>query len=282
MTAKEENYYSVGKVSKLCNIPIRTLHYYNDIGLLKPRRVDPFTGYRYYSGEQLSDINIIKHFKKAGFSLKEILKLFERNDLEYNERMLRGKCLELDNTIKELTILKNRLQLYTDASIRKRPQDQESFPVTVKEIPVSTVAYSRYKGPCTGEEFSLRYIKLCNLIEKNNLQMAGTMMAVFYDDYRNFDYGNADIEVCITVAKEEEKEGVTRRFGGFLAACVMHYGSYATMNHTYAKALEWLDKNGFTFVGGAIENYIIDVITSVYEDDYVTEIILPIRENSRP
>jgi effector-binding domain-containing protein len=148
----------------------------------------------------------------------------------------------------------------------------------VKEIPITSVAYSRYQGPSYPDEFSLRYTKLNNLIEKNKLHITGTMMAVYYDDYRNYDYMNADIEVCVTVAEQEGNSDIIRKFGGFLAAVTMHYGSYKTMNQTYAKALEWLDRNGFVYVGGAIENYIIDVITSIDENDFVTEIIIPIAE----
>ncbi len=280
MSQQVEQYYSVGKISKLCNIPIRTLHYYNDIGLLKPQRVDSDTNYRYYSHEQLSNINAIKHFKKAGFSLKEISILLERNNLEYNEQMIKDKCQEIEKDIAELTILKNRLRLYTGASIPNGYNLKNLLPIEIKEIPVSTVAYSRYKGASSMDEFSLRYTKLNNLIEINHLHMSGTMMAIYYDDYRTYDYSNADIEVCTAVAEEEGYEGIIRKFGGFLAAVVFHYGSYKTMNNTYGKTLEWLHKNGYEYIGGAIENYIIDVVTTVNEDDYVTEIILPIKKNS--
>lgn len=280
MDQSDESYYTIGKVSKLCNIPIRTLHYYNDIGLLTPGKVDPFTNYRYYSREQLSDINIIKHFKKAGFSLKEIQQLIERKNLDYNEQMIKSKCQEIEKMISDLTILKNRLMLYIGATIPKDLINTDTPHIEIREIPVSVVAYLRYTGVFSPEEFSLRFLKLSNIIEQNNLPMAGTLMAIYYDDYRNFDYSNADIEVCTKVAESEVKEGITRKFGGFLAAVVMHYGSYKTMNHTYAKTLDWLEKNGFSYVGGAIENYIIDLVSTVYEDDYVTEIILPIKKIS--
>jgi len=274
----EEQYYPIGKVSKICNIPIRTLHHYNDIGLLKPIKVDPNTNYRYYSHEQLSHINVIKHFKKAGFSLKEISILLERNNIEYNEQMIKSKCQEIENTITELTFLKNRLKLYFGAMNPKGQNTMTTLNIEVKEIPVSTIAFSRYRGACTPNEFYLRYTKLNNLIETNHLHMTGTMMAIYYDDYRTFDYSDADIEVCITVAEKEGCEDVLRNFGGYLAAVVTHYGSYKSMNQTYAKTLEWLDKNDFVYIGGAIENYIIDVVTTVCEDDYITEIILPIKK----
>ena len=68
--------YQIGEISKLCNIPIKTLRYYDEINLLKPKKIDEFSNYRYYSNEQLVLILEIKQFKEAGFSLKEIKQLF--------------------------------------------------------------------------------------------------------------------------------------------------------------------------------------------------------------
>lgn len=267
----EEKYYQIGQVSKICNIPIKTLRYYDDIGLLKPKKVNTDSNYRYYSHGQLSNINAIKHFKAAGFSLKEIGLLTERNDLEYNKQMVEEKCEEIEKNISKLRILKNRLKLYT--------QDIDSVDIEVRQIPISYVAYSRYRGLCTPDEFYLRFTKLNNLVEKNNLNMTGTMMAVYYDDYKTFDYSNADIEVCVAVSKNDEHKGIVRRFGGFLAVVAYHYGGYKTMSDTYGKMLSWIEKNDFTFLGGAIENYVIDVVTTICEDDYITEIILPVKKN---
>ncbi len=45
--------YSIGKFSKICNIPVKTLRYYSDIGLLKPSYIDPVTNYRYYDYDKI-------------------------------------------------------------------------------------------------------------------------------------------------------------------------------------------------------------------------------------
>ena len=71
----KNNLYQIGEVSKLCNISVKTLRYYDEIDLLKPRIVDKFSNYRYYSQDQLVYILIIKHLKEADFSLKEIFSL---------------------------------------------------------------------------------------------------------------------------------------------------------------------------------------------------------------
>ncbi len=64
--------YKIGELSKLCNIPVKTLRYYDNEGILCPEEIDSFTGYRYYSAAQLSDCYRILAMKELGFTLEEI------------------------------------------------------------------------------------------------------------------------------------------------------------------------------------------------------------------
>lgn len=64
--------YKIGDFSNISGISIRTLRYYDDIDLFKPKEVDLFTNYRYYTIEQLDDLKLINELKEIGFSLKEI------------------------------------------------------------------------------------------------------------------------------------------------------------------------------------------------------------------
>jgi len=62
----------IGEFAKICNTKITILRHYDKEGLLEPDYVDPFTGYRYYSKEQIPIFFRITALKKAGFSLLEI------------------------------------------------------------------------------------------------------------------------------------------------------------------------------------------------------------------
>ena len=64
--------YKIGDFSKLVDASVRTLRYYDEIDLLKPKEIDLFTGYRYYSKEQIEEFKVIKELQEANFSLDEI------------------------------------------------------------------------------------------------------------------------------------------------------------------------------------------------------------------
>ena len=99
--------YKIGDFSKETGVPIKTLRYYNEIDLFNPVEVDLFTGYRYYSGDQIEDLNLILKLKKVGFSLEEIKKywnnfnndimLMKRDELIKNIDELKENISEIEN-----------------------------------------------------------------------------------------------------------------------------------------------------------------------------------------
>ncbi len=70
----------IGDFSKLSRVTIRMLRHYDEIGLLKPVKIDKYTGYRYYSEGQLPVMARINSLKDMGFGLaviKEILQCYD-------------------------------------------------------------------------------------------------------------------------------------------------------------------------------------------------------------
>ena len=68
----DKEYYSIGEIAEICNIPIRTLRYYDEIGLLVPEKRDIESSYRYYARHQILQANIINQFKIQGIQLKRL------------------------------------------------------------------------------------------------------------------------------------------------------------------------------------------------------------------
>src|SRR5512141_3329320 len=69
----------IGDFSKLSRVSVKTLRYYDGVGLLKPVHVDPSTGYRMYEYAQLLRLHRILALKDLGFSLEEIGRLLSEN-----------------------------------------------------------------------------------------------------------------------------------------------------------------------------------------------------------
>ena len=95
--------YKIGDFSKKCGVSVKTLRYYDEINLFKPVDIDLFTGYRYYSEEQLDDIKIILKLKDASFSLEEIKEYWNN----FNDDIMLNKKKELIN---EIDLMKDKIR----------------------------------------------------------------------------------------------------------------------------------------------------------------------------
>ena len=73
--------YTVKELANISGVSIRTLHWYDKVGLLKPA-YHGSNGYRYYEDEQLLILQQILFFKELGFELKQIRKVLGRSDFD--------------------------------------------------------------------------------------------------------------------------------------------------------------------------------------------------------
>lgn len=95
--------YKIGEFANIVKSNIKTIRYYDEINLLKPKVIDKFTSYRYYDEDNIREYYSIMLLKKMGFSLEEI-KLYKDNlsddiFLKQREKLLKD-ILDMKNTIK--------------------------------------------------------------------------------------------------------------------------------------------------------------------------------------
>lgn len=82
-----EKFYSIGEISKLFKTTTRQIRFYNELGLLIPKKVDSQTKYRYYSEEDCEKLKNILCLKDIGLSLSDI-SLFFSSTNEQKEKIL--------------------------------------------------------------------------------------------------------------------------------------------------------------------------------------------------
>lgn len=68
----KQELYSIGEVSKICNISKKALRFYDKIGVISPDVVSEENNYRFYSKDTLLFVPVIKYFKQMGFKLEEM------------------------------------------------------------------------------------------------------------------------------------------------------------------------------------------------------------------
>ncbi len=103
----------IGELSKLTNIPIKTIRFYKEEHLISPVEVDRWTGYRYYDETSINRLSEIIYLKDLGFSLKEIQKMSPEvvakklEELNVKLKKIRQNISTLSDINKEGMIMKN-------------------------------------------------------------------------------------------------------------------------------------------------------------------------------
>lgn len=91
----EKNLLTIGEFSKQTDVSIKSLRYYDEIGILTPVYIDEQTNYRYYSFEQIAIVNIIKLCVGLGIPLKEIKNFAQMENSRINYDSLINYGIEL-------------------------------------------------------------------------------------------------------------------------------------------------------------------------------------------
>jgi len=167
----------VKEVSELTGVSVRTLHHYNDIGLLVP---DDLTeaGYRLYSNENLATLQQILFFRELGFALKKIKELltspaFDRQEaFELQRKMLIDKRRNLDEMIQtiEKTIRsgKGELEMTNDEKFQGFDFSKNAYEQEARErwgdkaVDKSNKKAAQF-GPEMGEEMNRIYFRLADI-----------------------------------------------------------------------------------------------------------------------
>jgi len=113
------NLYKIGDFSKIVNLPIKTLRYYDEYGLLEPSYVDEFTGYRYYNDTNKSECKLIILLKSLDFPLEEILNCKDNLTAE----VIATKRKELNDRIDLLNQKQKKLMILEQELAKNKAQN---------------------------------------------------------------------------------------------------------------------------------------------------------------
>lgn len=138
--------FKISEFSKISQLSVKTLRYYDQLNLLKPAHTDKFTGYRYYTADQMFQLNRILAYKELGFSLDQIRQMMgEQIPLEQIRGMFRIKQNEiqsiLDKEQAKLARIKDRL-----CYIEKEGENLTSHDVILKEVEPQLVLSYRLRA----------------------------------------------------------------------------------------------------------------------------------------
>jgi DNA-binding transcriptional MerR regulator len=269
--------FKIGEFSKLTQVSIRMLRYYDETGLLKPAEIDSFSNYRFYSIEQIPVLNKIVFLRDLGFNVSEITIAINNWNNNFIEKLLEEKRIEIENTIKN-----DQNKLLKMELAKKDIQHEKmeiNYNVLIKPIPSYQVLSLRRIVPNYYAEGQL-WKEIAEFAKNYNVLISENTFTIYHDiDYKESD---VDIEVCTPVEIMKEcKNGFTYRKTETIPtmACMMVYGKFENISGAYIGFANWLkDHNQFKMKGQSRQIVHKGPWNEQNPDNYLTEIQIPLEE----
>lgn len=264
--------YKISDFSKIINLTIKTLRYYDEEKILTPSYRDNENSYRYYDDKDFQKAQLVILLRNFDFSIseiKDVLATCDSNDdlsfyLEEKKKMIESRISKEKDLIKKI-------------SLYIKPKNMEDismdYKIEVKEIAAVTVAAIRYKG---------KYSDVGNYIGKIYKAVKGNGAGAPFNCYFDTEYiEEADIELCVPITKLISDSSVSAKvLPAVKAICTTHTGKYENLNLAYKALFDYANEHNMNCLIPSREVYIKGpgMVFKGNENNYITEIIIPIEE----
>lgn len=102
--------FSISQTAKIVDMTTETLRHYDRIDLVKPCKIDEWTGYRYYSQQEIVKLNTIRALRCMDLTLSEIKDILSYNDFNKIIEALKKAEKSADDKIAELNYAKTKIR----------------------------------------------------------------------------------------------------------------------------------------------------------------------------
>ncbi len=270
-----KNNFLIGELARLFNISTDTLRLYDKKGLLKPHQ-DSNNNYRYYDIRSIFKLSRILFLKNLDISLKEIGDYMRNKNRERLMRLLKKKNDEIEMRIHRLSNLQHK--------ITSKLELLENVDTKLNKIYINRMEK-----------------RLGIFLDMHAHKDALEIKQAFKDNERYLKISSWLVEgqIYTSLTKEDMNKGIFNRFRYFIEInhtddtvhhvteipqndyiCMTVLGPYEDMVKHYKTLTDWIHSNGYEIAGDSIEKNIIDYESSDSEDEYISEIQIPIRNIS--
>lgn len=270
----------ISDFAQLSRVSPKALRLYDRLNLLKPIATDAETGYRYYSASQLSRLNRILVLKDLGFSLEQIGQILDENlSIETIRTLLQLKQTEIQQ---RLLADQDRL-MRVENQLQKLEQEGKmpNYDVVLKSVESQLVAATTGVIPNYAEcapIFNQLFDQAYDHVAKQGLKRVGAGIALYHDTKLRDHH--IPVEAAASIYEpipSGDGVWVYELPSVETMVCVVHHGTFTTLEQAYSALLAWVEHNHYQIIGATREVYL------QYErggdpTQYVTEVQIPVEK----
>ena len=263
--------FAIGDFSRATHLTVKTLRHYHETGLLRPAHIDPQTGYRRYTAEQIPVAQIIRRFRDLDMPLNEIRAVLSAPDVPTRNKLIAAHLRRLESdlgrTQSAVASLRGLLEQPAPAADIGRRKADRVTAAAISEVVDVKDALSWYLG-ALGE--------LRASLSAQRKIATGPAGGIFSNALFSHARGEAMIFIPC--------DGMVRAIGRITArvvpaielATLVHEGSYANIDLAYGSLATYVAQHALAVEGPLREYYLVGPEDTCEESAWRTEIGWPI------
>jgi DNA-binding transcriptional MerR regulator len=270
MEGKRDNLFPIGRFAFLSRLSRRALRFYDERGLLEPAFVDEWTGYRYYSLDQLAVADTIRELREIDLPLDEVRVVLA--DPAQLDELLDGQEARLRERVAES---ERALAL-----LQKLREKEEPMPISVeiRELPAQRAACVEMRSALDriGPDCEQAFGRLMGTLGPAGVAPTGPCLIGYPEE--DFDPESFLAFVGVPVAVDLPGESGLKMvdFAGGRAAVGTLVGPYDGLSQAWRDVHAWISEQGLQITAMPYEVYRVDHMQAASPAELETEIVIPV------
>ena len=262
-----KKFFKIGEISRLYDIGVDSIRYYEEIGIIKPERSE--SGYRLYSIHDIWRLNVIRDLRSIGFTMEQIREYLEDHTtasslklLEEEQEAIQKQMLQLQKLQKNVSHRLNTIRSAQNLPLHK---------ITQTTLPPRR-CHILSEGYQAAEEMDLLIKRLINL-DRERLYIVGSNQI-------------GTVIFCSSLFKKKtlsyqsvfliDENGKNIISGGDYL-CVTYRGSYSQSTNWGQQLIQYAESHDLKVTGDLLELLWVDIHTTSDESEYITQLQLPVQ-----
>ena len=268
---------AIGDFSRATHLSVKTLRHYHSLGLLVPAEIDPGSGYRRYTTEQIPTAQVIRRFRDVDMPLDEIGEVLSAPDVRTRNDLIAAHLARLEQGLAEtqaaVASLRGLLEGPPQSTLIEHRIEKSIEAAAISEI-VGVDDLSPWFQGAIGE--------LYGTIAAQDIPATGPPGGVISSEFFSREQG----EVTIFLPSETQVRPVGRVAPRSLPAVEMattiHVGSHIDIDRAYGSLATYVSEHALAVDGAIRERYIVGRHDTADETAWRTEIGWPIFQTGPP
>lgn len=262
---------TIGGFSLMTHLSVKTLRHYHRVGLLEPAAVDPDTGYRYYTTDQVPTAQVIRRFRDLDMPIEQVRAVLDAPDLATRNALLVDHLTRMEDQLRQAQSAVASLR----ALLAEPPAPIVVHHRTVPEVPALAVT-DTVDAAELSDWWTSSYRELMDTLRANDIQPAGPVGGLY--DSALFEQERGRSTMYVPVPSTPAVTGRARPFTVPAAelAITTHSGSHDDIDRTYGALGTYVTEHALAVAGPVREHYVVYRGDTADEASWRTELAWPV------